>query len=943
MRKKMFSFAVMCFVILFCTFSGFAAVGDHWQSGPQFHSPAAGSPVIDSSNPLPGNTWQYGYRMAQGHNDGKWKHINAGPFTLFAGKEADELGPAVAGAADSGPDLNRWWVPFPPPEGRQHVGSMVYAEGAVQSGPENYLAGQVHLLTDDSAPINGIPSLLWAAPQNGAYTFTVKLTHCLNDSAESTRDPFYHMLVNGICLEEGQLKNYGEYAEQRYENLTLKEKDTFEVCASTGGVVFPLTILAVEVTVEQVPAEQAGPPEERIAEIRALNSRGQETFPTEFAGHPYATAMKKMMAWNEANLGPDALALPISLFCGGKELFRSSYLSYVLPPELLKDWKAERIWKELDKNRIQKTLTYTNSQNNLTIRLEMIEYRDFPVLEWTAYVKNNGPQDSPIIDNLLGLNVRVDCEPGGDFLLHHNSGSFTGMSAYAPFTTTLEKGMYQTFGAYHGRPSDTDMPYFNLELGNNTGFIFAIGWPGQWKTELMRAGDNTLMLRAGQQLTHFALKPGEEVRTPLTVLLFWDQMDWIDAQNIWRRWMFAHNFPQPGGEPLQPMLTGQMGFCMDWMYRASEQNQKEGIDRYQQLGIKLDGWWMDTGWYTDNWLPHPERFPNGIRPVSDYCHERGIKTILWFEAERVSTKDSWIYKTHPEWCLSATTTDQMLYNLGDPAACEWLTDHIAAILQKEGVDIYRSDFNMDPLDHWRQNEAMDRQGMIENHWVQGYLAFWDGLITKVPGLLIDACASGGRRNDLESMRRGVPFWKCDYAIEPVGMQCQTYGLAMWIPYYGNSGGQMDPYVFRSNMFPAVTKGAWEDRSPGHDIRQDQDYSQLLKMFDQWRQIAPDFMGDYYPLTDFSLTTENVWIGWQFHTPQSGQGFVQAFRRPGDQSPDTITVKLRGLDPQKSYQVTDMDNPQAAVTVSGAELLQKGIAVKQDKTPAAVLIRYEVLR
>jgi hypothetical protein len=193
------------------------------------------------------------------------------------------------------------------------------------------------------------------------------------------------------------------------------------------------------------------------------------------------------------------------------------------------------------------------------------------------------------------------------------------------------------------------------------------------------------------------------------------------------------------------------------------------------------------------------------------------------------------------------------------------------------------------------------------------------------------------------MRRGVPFWKCDYAIEPVGMQCQTYGLAMWIPYYGNSGGQMDPYVFRSNMFPAVTKGAWEDRSPGHDIRQDQDYSQLLKMFDQWRQIAPDFLGDYYPLTDFSLSTENVWIGWQFHTPQSGQGFVQAFRRPGEQSADTITVKLRGLDPQMSYRVTDVDNPQAAVTVSGAELLQKGMAVKLEKTPAAALIRYKAVK
>ncbi len=39
----------------------------------------------------------------------------------------------------------------------------------------------------------------------------------------------------------------------------------------------------------------------------------------------------------------------------------------------------------------------------------------------------------------------------------------------------------------------------------------------------------------------------------------------------------------------------------------------------------------------------------------------------------------------------------------------------------------------------------------------------------------------------------------DYAVEPVGMQCQTYGLAMWLPYFGNCGGQIDKYVFRSTL------------------------------------------------------------------------------------------------------------------------------------------------
>ena len=36
------------------------------------------------------------------------------------------------------------------------------------------------------------------------------------------------------------------------------------------------------------------------------------------------------------------------------------------------------------------------------------------------------------------------------------------------------------------------------------------------------------------------------------------QRDWISAQNLWRRWMFAQNFPKEHGKPVSPKLAG---FC----------------------------------------------------------------------------------------------------------------------------------------------------------------------------------------------------------------------------------------------------------------------------------------------------------------------------------------------------------------------------------------------
>ena len=74
---------------------------------------------------------------------------------------------------------------------------------------------------------------------------------------------------------------------------------------------------------------------------------------------------------------------------------------------------------------------------------------------------------------------------------------------------------------------------------------------------------------------------------------------------------------------------------------------------------------------------------------------------------------------------------------------------------------------MEPLGFWRGNDPPDRQGITEIRHVEGLLAYWDELRRRHPEMPIDTCASGGRRNDLETLRRAVsaapqrlPFRTC---------------------------------------------------------------------------------------------------------------------------------------------------------------------------------------
>jgi alpha-galactosidase len=92
--------------------------------------------------------------------------------------------------------------------------------------------------------------------------------------------------------------------------------------------------------------------------------------------------------------------------------------------------------------------------------------------------------------------------------------------------------------------------------------------------------------------------------------------------------------------------------------------------------------------------------------------------------------------------------------------------------------------------------------MTENGYVRGHLALWDELRRRNPGLRIDSCASGGRRDDLESMRRAVPLLRSDFQFPEMkgvveGNQGHTYGLSSWLPFQGTGCYLYDSYSARS--------------------------------------------------------------------------------------------------------------------------------------------------
>jgi alpha-galactosidase len=311
-------------------------------------------------------------------------------------------------------------------------------------------------------------------------------------------------------------------------------------------------------------------------------------------------------------------------------------------------------------------------------------------------------------------------------------------------------------------------------------------------------------------------------------------------------------------------------------------------------------------------------------------HANGKRTMVWFEPERVHP-DTWITNQHPEWVHGGK--DGGLLDLGNPACRQWLTDHTHKVLTEQGIDDYRQDFNIDPLPFWNRADTEDRQGITEIRHVEGYFAYWDELRRRHPDMLIDSCASGGRRNDLETLRRAVPLLRSDWYNAPEGQQCLTYGLALWMPYHGTGViYEKDAYWVRSSFYTEISFGP---DTAGLDTF---NFARFNKLLADWRRVATYALGDFWPLTPYSLSIE-PWMVWQFDRPDLKAGVVQAFRR-AHSIYETARVQLRELDAAAAYQIADFDGGDP-VRLSGKELMESGLPMRLPEKPQAGIYEYRL--
>lgn len=638
---------------------------------------------------------------------------------------------------------------------------------------------------------------------------------------------------------------------------------------------------------------------------------------------------------------------------------------------------GEKPFSELDCNMVQTengnvlTTTYTLLDG---LKITNIATKHDDAYEWVNWFENTSDKPTEIISELLDGcivlplphedplgwtafqpefdDVTTVYAPTGSTWSFDEFASFPDRSDTNCFIGHLPPRTKKQYATSGGRSSEQNAPFFNIHK-DGKGYIFAIGWTGQWNCLISREED-TVTIKTKIEDTHFRLLPGEKIRTSSFVLMPYEG-NVAQSQTNWRRLIKEHFslIGKDGRDEHAPLCAAVWG-------GMKTSSVLERIDLIKKNNLPFEYIWMDAGWYGENTKPSPDEFegdwgsytgdwrvsplihPGGLKDVSKAAHNAGMKFLLWFEPERV-IENTPIVADHPEYFILPENENNpnLLLDLGNDDAWNYCFDTLSHLIEDIGIDCYRQDFNIPPLYYWRKNDTEDRKGITEIKHIMGLYRLWDALLEKFPHLLIDNCASGGRRIDIETLRRSIPLWRSDYQCPAnylaEGSQCHNLTFNAWMPFSGTGSGRVyDTYRMRSAYSPALTTNyTFSERETfGDDLEK---MVWLKKQLEEYLTVRPYMSEDFYALTEVS-DRKDVWCAAQFDRPEQNDGIVQIFRR--ENSPyETASFGLFSIDETANYIFTDADSKQEVI-VSGKELCDSGFLVEMKEKRSSKLYFYK---
>lgn len=186
------------------------------------------------------------------------------------------------------------------------------------------------------------------------------------------------------------------------------------------------------------------------------------------------------------------------------------------------------------------------------------------------------------------------------------------------------------------------------------------------------------------------------------------------------------------------------------------------IDAAAKAGCEyfcIDAGWYSEGFWWDNvgeWKESRERFPNGLKEVTDYIRQNGMIPGVWLELEVMGIKCPKASKVSEDWFFirhGKKVHDRSRYQLDfrNPEVIEHANEVIDRLIKEYGVGYIKMDYNIEPGIGTELYADSIGDGLLSHE--RAYLSWLDQIFVKYPDLIIENCSSGGLRIDYAMLQR----------------------------------------------------------------------------------------------------------------------------------------------------------------------------------------------
>ena len=496
-----------------------------------------------------------------------------------------------------------------------------------------------------------------------------------------------------------------------------------------------------------------------------------------------------------------------------------------------------------------------------------------------------------------------------------------------------------------GRSSEDFLPLLMLEVGarsESVGLAAALEWSGEWELEV-NCGTRGILDTASQPqddqyvtggplVSNLVLQPGEALELPpVHVMFFAGGMD--SGFNAVRRYLYDCICPRLDGKPPLPPVSYDH-WCGIW----------EGLDEellIRQVGrcadIGMEYFVLDAGWFpgvqddfsqgVGNWARVDlSKFPRGLESLAESVRQHGMAFGLWFDVERAH-RASDVAREHPGWFWDIGR-EYLHLNLTLDEAQEYVLTTVSGWIERLDLRWSRWDYNIDPAPYWRM---ADPTGKVQFAYLNGLYRVLDTLMQRYPQWLLEACASGGRRIDLGTLRRAPSACISDHTAEPHICRFMQTGASRFLPGHLLSGivpASADRadlpnagLEFLSRMAGALSLNGRLDLWPDSVV------AEAARHVAAYKSIRHLLAQDFYALTP-QPTSDHDWDAVQFAAYDGSEAVVFVFRMGGDEAERCL--RLKGLKRGAEYWVTDSLGDGSRVLYPARRLEQSGLAVSLEQ-------------